>query len=171
MNSRNMKKIPTWKYLCPKQDLTTTFWAILLMVIFEDLILVSYIWVPNTTIESIMVKQSNLNNTLLLFWGIWPLTFMVLIYQSIFFRILDRACSPTTDPYQCVWLTNFIWHSTSNRKCYVTSPKTRMNVNWHIHFIVKCHLNFGLHIILERVIFWIIKINSWFVTKKTLNRA
>ena len=72
---------------------------------------------------------------------------------------------------KCVYLRNFIWHSTSNPQCHVTFSKTKMNVNWHVHFILKCHLNFGSHIILEELIFWIIKIQSWFVTKKTINRA
>ena len=50
---------PTSKYLRSwnlpsKPYLAVTFWAILLMISFEDLILIFYIWVPNTTIEGIM---------------------------------------------------------------------------------------------------------------------
>ena len=42
---------------------------------------------------------------------------------------------------QCVYLTNFIWSLTSNPNCHVTFSKTKMNVNWHLHFLFKCHLN------------------------------
>ena len=67
---------------------------------------------------------------------------------------------------QCLCLTNFIWCSTSSPKCHVTILKTKTNVNWHLHFIQKCHLNFGLHYILGQLIIWIINMQSWFVTKK-----
>jgi hypothetical protein len=42
----------------------------------------------------------------------------------------------------CVCVTNFIWHLTSNPKCSVTFLKTKMNVNWHLHFsfIVSCDI-------------------------------
>ena len=43
-----------------------------------------------------------------------------------------------------------MWRSTSNPKCRVTFLRTKMNVNWHLHFIPKCHLNFGLHNILRK---------------------
>ena len=36
---------------------------------------------------------------------------------------------------QCLCLTNFIWRSTSNPKCLVTLLRTKMSVNWHLHFI------------------------------------
>ena len=42
---------------------------------------------------------------------------------------------------QCVWWTNFIWRSTWNSKCHVTFSNTKMNVNWHLHFLLKCHHN------------------------------
>ena len=42
---------------------------------------------------------------------------------------------------QCVCLTYFIWRSTSNPKCHVTFPKTKMNVHWHLRFLLKCELN------------------------------
>ena len=35
----------------------------------------------------------------------------------------------------------FHWSSTSNRKCHMTFSKTNMNINWHLHFLLKCHLN------------------------------
>ena len=38
----------------PKAYLAITFWAILLMISFEDLILIFYIWVPNTTVKGTM---------------------------------------------------------------------------------------------------------------------
>ena len=63
-------------------------------------------------------------------------------------------------------MTNFICRSTSNPKCHVTFSNTELNVNWHVQFIFKCHLNFGLHNILEILVFWIIKIQSWFVSER-----
>ena len=42
---------------------------------------------------------------------------------------------------QCVCLTNFIWRSTSNPKCHVTFSSTKMNVSWHLHFLLKCYMN------------------------------
>ena len=35
----------------------------------------------------------------------------------------------------------FVSCSTSNPKCHVTFSKTKMNVNWCRHFLLKCHLN------------------------------
>ena len=49
------------------------------------------------------------------------------------------TCSVTC--VQCVCLTNFIWRSTSIPKCHVTFSKTKMNVNGHLHMLLKCHLN------------------------------
>ena len=40
---------------------------------------------------------------------------------------------------QCVCLTNFSGRSTS--MCHVTFLKTKMNVNWYLHILLKCHLN------------------------------
>ena len=40
-----------------KPKLVITFWAILLMMSFEYLILIFYTWVPSTTIEGTMKKQ------------------------------------------------------------------------------------------------------------------
>ena len=42
------------------------------MISFEDLILMLYVRVPNTTIEGTMKKISKLNNTLLLLLGVRP---------------------------------------------------------------------------------------------------
>ena len=67
---------------------------------------------------------------------------------------------------QCLCSTNFIWRSTSNPKCHMAWLKTKMNVNEHLHFIPKCHLNFGSHNILGKLIYWIINMQSWIVTKK-----
>ena len=39
------------KSMSKNQNLAITFWAILLIIKFEDLILIFYIWVPNTKIE------------------------------------------------------------------------------------------------------------------------
>ena len=69
---------------------------------------------------------------------------------------------------QCVCLTNFIWRSTPIPKCHVTFSKTKMSVNWHIHLILICHPNFGLHNILGKLIIWIIKLQSSFVSKNKI---
>ena len=65
----------------------------------------------------------------------------------------------------CLCLTNFILHSTSNPKCHVTFLKTKMIVN----FNSKCHLDFGLHDNLGKLIIWLINMQSWFLTKKKLS--
>ena len=49
------KYLRSWN-LHPELELAITFWVILLMISFEDLILVFYIWVHNTTIELAMKK-------------------------------------------------------------------------------------------------------------------
>ena len=59
MKSRNVKKdsnskyLRSW-YLCSKLYLLSYFYASLLMIYFEDPILIFYIWVPNLIIEVIM---------------------------------------------------------------------------------------------------------------------
>ena len=45
------------------QNLAICFWASLLMISFEDLILIFYIWVFNTTIEVVM-KESPIQTTI-----------------------------------------------------------------------------------------------------------
>jgi hypothetical protein len=54
-----------------------------------------------------------------------------------FLRVWRKWCARS----HCVCLTNFIWRLTSNPKCHVTFSKTKMNVNWHLHFLLKGHLN------------------------------
>jgi hypothetical protein len=61
---------------------------------------------------------------------------------------------------QDVWLTKFIWCSTSNPKCHMTFSKTKINVNWHMYLSLNCCLN------LSYTIFWIINTKFWFVTKE-----
>ena len=54
------------------------------MIIYEDFIFIFYIWIPNTTIDGAMKKNSN-SNTLLLLLYIWPKNIMSFItYQSFF---------------------------------------------------------------------------------------
>ena len=43
---------------------------------------------------------------------------------------------------QCACWTNFTWCSTSYPKCHTTFSKTKMNVDWHLHFLLKYHLHF-----------------------------
>ena len=83
------KKNPTSKYirswnLRPRSDLASTFWAILLMIGFEDLILIFHIWVPNIAIESTMKKFQFKQHFATTFRHLTN-TIVVLVYQSIFF--------------------------------------------------------------------------------------
>jgi hypothetical protein len=64
----------------------------------------------------------------------------------------------------CVCLTNFMWRATPNPKCHVAFSKLKLNVNWHLHFIPKCHLNIWLTQYFKKLIFWMI-CNK----KKTIN--
>jgi hypothetical protein len=90
MNSRNMKKRKKFQLekfsksrITSKPDSTICFWASSLMISFEDLNLIFYIWVVNTTIEVIILGgKSNLNNTLLLLLGLWRKNIMVLVCWS-----------------------------------------------------------------------------------------
>ena len=63
------------------------------MMSFEDLILIFYIWIPNTTIEGTMKKKSNSNNTLPLLLGVWPKHYGFSIHEH-FSRVLDCTCTP-----------------------------------------------------------------------------
>ena len=49
-----------------------------------------------------------------------------------------------------VCLTNFIWRSTPNAKCQLTFLKTKLNINWHPHSLLKYHFN--VTCLVERVI-------------------
>jgi hypothetical protein len=74
---------------------------------FEDLILMSCIWVPNTTKEGTMKKKVNLNNTLLLLLAVWP-------NKLRFYNI--RAFFTYTWP--CL-LPRIQWYATGcSTKCY-----------------------------------------------------
>ena len=55
-------------------------------------------------------------------------------------RVGSPGRSWSQSPDQCVCLTNFIWRSTSNPNCHMMFPKMKVNINWHIHSILKCHL-------------------------------
>ena len=69
-NNPTSKNLRLWN-LCLELDLAIICLAIVLMISFENHILVFYIWLLNTTIKGSM-KKTNLNNTLLLLLGIWP---------------------------------------------------------------------------------------------------
>jgi hypothetical protein len=49
-----------------------------------------------------------------------------------------------------------MWRATPNPKCHVTFSKTKLNVNWHLHSIPKCHLNIWLTQYFRKLIFWMI---------------
>ena len=76
------KKNPT-SNLRPRLDLANTFWAILLMIGFEDLILIFHIWVPNIALEGIM-KNFQLKQHFATTFRHLTNKIMVLVYQSIF---------------------------------------------------------------------------------------
>jgi hypothetical protein len=80
--------------LHPKPYLAIFFWASLVTIVFEDLILIFYIWVFYTTIKVATEKNSNLNNTLLLLSCIWPHSYGFSILEH-FLGALDRAWTPS----------------------------------------------------------------------------
>ena len=86
-----MKVNPTSKYLrswnlCPKPNLAITFWAICLIINFEDLILIFYSWVPNTTIEG-TVKKIQFKQHFATTFRRLTKNILVLVDMSIFFSI------------------------------------------------------------------------------------
>ena len=91
----NSKYLRSWN-LPPKPDLAITFWAILLVICFEDFILIFYIFVPNTTIEGTMKKIIQFKQHFATTFRCLTKKIMVLVYWSTFSHILDRACSPHT---------------------------------------------------------------------------
>ena len=62
---------------------------------------------------------------------------------------------------QCVCLINFIWRSTSNPKCHMMFSKTKRNVNWHLHCLLKCHLNVTC-LIMRVISICKVSIDVWF---------
>jgi len=67
----NSKELRPWNSR-PKSNLAIYFWALHLIISFEDLILAFYNWVLNTIKEVIMIFFFTLINTLLLLWNVWP---------------------------------------------------------------------------------------------------
>ena len=69
--------------------------------------------------------------------------------------------------HQCACLTIFLWHSTSNPKCHIMSSKTKMNVNWHLHFTLKCHysVTYLVMCVISKpkvsIDVWIIVLHKW----------
>ena len=99
-----MKKIPTLKYirswnLCANPNLAITFWEILSMISFEDLILILFIWVPNVIIEGIMKKNPKLNNNLLVLLGVWPKKRGILYIGAFLFYFI----------FWYTWLCLLLW--------------------------------------------------------------
>ena len=92
-----MKKNPASKYirswnLCLELDLAITFWVVLLMMSFEDLILIFYMWVPKKAIVGAMKKMIEFKQHFATTFIHLTKTNMVLVYRSTF-CILGRACS------------------------------------------------------------------------------
>jgi hypothetical protein len=135
-------KNPTSKYLRSwnlhlKPNLAITFWAAILMISFEDLMWIFYVWVPNTTIEGAMKKEKN---TLLLLLDVWPKIYGFSIPEH-FFRILYHARSPKDKHYGHMSTTksfynHFLSHQSTVNSVWIKFPwiwfdwlKTR--VAWH----------------------------------------
>ena len=95
------------------------------MIFFEDLILIFYIQVPNTTMEGTMKKKSNLHDTVLLLFGVWPKTnYGFSISEHIYFLgVLDHACSHQPHSNTYFWVS-----FTPNELCNVI---LRINTSTH----------------------------------------
>jgi len=59
-----------------------TIWAILLMISFEDLILIFHVWVPNTPTEGGMKKQIHFKQHFATTFRRLTRKFMISVYQS-----------------------------------------------------------------------------------------
>ena len=95
LNFVKEKIINIWKHidlqrswnLRPKPDFAVTFWAILFMISFEDLILIFYVWVSNTTIEG-GLKMVQYEQHFATTFRHLTKEIMVLVYHNIFFVYL-----------------------------------------------------------------------------------
>ena len=79
------------------------------MLSFEDLILLFYIWVFNTTIEEfeIIMKETNLDNTLLLNIGVWPQK-MVSYIEALFGSTLPCLHSFNEGIIPLLWINSYM---------------------------------------------------------------
>jgi hypothetical protein len=98
----------------PKPASTTSFWASLLMIRFEDLNLIFYVWVFNTTIEVIMKKknQTNLNNKFSMTFRSLTHKIMVFVYRNTLFLSTLPCSHPNFNRFEtCVILDSIhvIW--------------------------------------------------------------
>jgi hypothetical protein len=53
----------------------------------------------------------------------------------------------------------------ANPKCHVMFSKTKMNVNWHLHFQLKCHLNV-ICLVVRVISICKVLINMWFFSSQ-----
>ena len=65
-----------------------------------------------------------------------------------------------------VYSTTFNRRSTSNPKCHVTFSKTKMNVNYHPHFLLSSHFNVTCLVLRVNSIFNV-SIDAWFFLHKS----
>ena len=145
MNSRDMKKKSNFKYLRswnlhPKLQLAIAFWAVLLMITFEDLILIFYIWVPNTTIEGstniiviiiIIIIKNQLKHYFATLLGIWPKTFGFSIpkHFSVYLTVLAS-----------LWYSSHLvvkWWKFGSYIVYHISPRIE-GVHLHLIYVYTC---------------------------------
>ena len=124
--SKNVKKKSCLKYLRSwnlrsKLYLVSCFYASLLMICFEDLILILYIWVPNLTIE-VIIKIINFEQH----FATRPLTTktMAFVYQStclVYFTML-APISNISPPLLSEWTTigsMFLWLKAAMKVVFV----------------------------------------------------
>ena len=107
---------------------------------------------------------------------------MIHILQGLPRLVEAQAICPTLEPHlgkvlpcrypchawevQCVCLTNFIWHWTSNPKCHMTFSNMKLSVNWYLHFLLKCHLNVTC-LVIHVISIWKVSIDVWFFLHKS----
>ena len=108
---QSSKYLRSWN-LHPKPNLAIIFWVVFLMISFEDIMLIFYVWVSNTTIEGAMKIEKN---TLLLLLDVWTKIYGLSI-PELFSRILYHARSPKDKHYGHMSTTkSFYNHFLSHR--------------------------------------------------------
>ena len=100
-------KIPSLNYwrswnLCPKQELANFSWTLLLMMSLGVLILIFYVWLPNTTTLGNMTKNSIYTTS--------SASFRHWTMKKYSFNILEHSLGPFY--YACTLVSNNIY---SNR--------------------------------------------------------
>ena len=116
--------------LCLEPNIDICFWALLLMISSEDLILVFYIWILHTTIKVIMGKYSFLTNILLLLINVYTnYNYRVLVFFLVHFSMLNCPILILNVHFSCCHFIVYYW------PCLVSCVKL---YNWYaIQFLVR----------------------------------